>query len=274
MKVRKQMTAVVTALILALMPAAAAHAGVIPYGSSVGVGARQGWKTSASGYTYYFIDGKKATGVTKIGKKLYAFNKKGVLQKNFKIFRDGKKYYRVNSKGVATQYTGLAEKAAIRAYALSGKVNVNTANARKTLYDAFQWCVKIEYQAITEPADKSDESMANYYGTLGLVNRMGDCAVQAYTCCWLATVIGYKTKVINGYVYNSNTDTYGVHSWCEVTQGGKAYILDPNFNKEYFVKNHVEGLTVRSGFMQRYGASKTLKYATSEKELIEKNGHA
>lgn len=274
MKLSKRIAAIVTAALLAVIPVSAAYAEAVPYGASAAVGVKNGWRTTKYGNKYYYKDGKKVTGVTKIGKKLYAFNKKGVLQKNFKIFRDGKKYYKVNSKGVATQYIGLAEKAAIRAYALSGKANVNTKNARATLYNAFQWCVKIKYLSITEPADKSDEAMANYYGNMGLVNRMGDCAVQAYTCYWLATVIGYKTKVINGFVYNSDKDTYGEHTWCEVTQGGKTYILDPNFNSEYFVKKHVEGLTVRSGFMQQYGASKTLKYANSNKEVIAAGGHA
>ena len=274
MKIGKKAAVLLLAGVLALAPASQAMAAGIPAAASSSVAAKKGWVTAKNGNTYYYKSGKKVTGITKIGKKTYAFNNKGVLQKNFKIYRVGKKYYSVNAKGVAQQFTGLAEKAAVRAYALAGKTNVTNKNARTTLFKAFQWCVGITYASVTVPSETTDQAMAEYYGKLGLDSRMGDCAVQAYTMYWLANAIGYKTKTINGYVYNSTADTYGEHSWCEVTQGGKTYILDANFNKEYFVNKKVTGLTEKSGFMQQYGDKNTLKYCDSEKNEIPKGGHA
>ena len=68
---------------------------------------KKGWVKTAKGKTYY-KNGKKVTGIQKIGKQTYYFDKKGIMQKN-KIIKVKGKIYAFDKKGHMVKnksYTG------------------------------------------------------------------------------------------------------------------------------------------------------------------------
>lgn len=68
---------------------------------------KKGWIKTAKGKVYY-KNGKKVTGIQKIGKKTYYFDKKGIMQKN-KIIKVNGKIYAFDKKGHMVKknsYTG------------------------------------------------------------------------------------------------------------------------------------------------------------------------
>lgn len=66
---------------------------------------KQGWETDAKGRTCYYKNGKKVTGLKKIGSKTYYFKPSNgaMLRKSWKTFKNGKSYF--DSDGV--RVTGL-----------------------------------------------------------------------------------------------------------------------------------------------------------------------
>ena len=220
--------------------------------------AKEGWVTK-SGKTYYYVKGKKVTGVYKVGKKLYAFDSKGVLQGKTPVFVWKNKYYQVSKKGVAKQWKGVDALAAKKIASFPAKATVEAK-----LILSFTYCRDLTYLRVSAPSGASEAAMAEYYGKIGLSQGVGDCSVQAYTFCYLAKVLGYDVKVVNGYTQST---TYNEHSWVELTKSKKAYVCDPNFSKEFGEKITVTG-KYPLGMMVRYGAKNTPKYFRMDKTEI------
>lgn len=268
---RKRLLALIMALTFAFGSVAPAAAYSLPASLTAMVGAKKdGWYTSKAGKKYYYVNGKKVTGIYKIGKKNYAFDSKGVLQGKTQIFVWNKKYYKVSKSGVAKRYTGAAHYAAkLLAKTLTGDT------VMKQRLAAFAWAASLKALTVPTPTEEQKKDVASYYGLIGFKNLYGDCTVQAYTYYWLAKVLGDSVKVINGYVKNTNVTpaTFKEHSWVEFTKRGKTYIMDPNFNKEYGSKV-ASPTKYPLGFYIRYGSAKTLMYCRPDKTEIEKNGKA
>ena len=220
--------------------------------------AKEGW-VKKSGKTYYYVKGKKVKGVYKVGKKLYAFDSKGVLQGKTQVFVWKNKYYQVSKKGVAKQWKGTS---ALAAKVISGFPAKATENAKLIL--SFTYCRDLTYLRVSAPAGASEEATAEYYGKIGLSQGVGDCSVQAYSFYYLAKVLGYDVKVVNGY---TKSTTFNEHSWVELTKSKKAYVCDPNFSKEYADEVTVTG-KYPLGMLVRYGAKNTLKYFRMDQSEI------
>lgn len=242
--------------------------GAVALGSAPTTGlkaGKEGWVTK-SGKKYYYVKGKKVTGIHKIGSKNYAFDSKGVLQGKTPVFTWKNKFYKVSAKGVASQWKGTAAFAAklLTSAPLSGKT------AEEQLIKAFNYCADLNYMRISAPAGYSEKQLLDYFGKIGLTQQVGDCSVQATSFYWLAKVLGYNVKVVNGY---TKSTTFNEHSWVELTKSKKVYICDPNFSKEYRDRIAVTG-KYPLGLLVRYGAKNTLKYFRQDQSEIETNGKA
>ena len=270
MKHGNRFIALAMAMLFALTPVQQTFALGLSYAdASYMVSAKKsGWVNSGT-RTYYYRNGKKVKGIAKIGGKYYIFNSNsGALLKDKIIYQyNNSKYYKINKAGVATRFKGTSYYAAKLLY-----TQMRSSTAFNYLKKGFQWAASCDFISnMPEPADGANK--ASYYGSYGLTNHRGDCAVMAYTFYWMAKVLGYKVKVIDGY-YLSGSE-YKEHSWCEIVHGGVAYVYDPDFNLEF--KNRISRSSYgfnSIGFKVRYGDSQTLKYCRPDKTEIEKGGKA
>lgn len=218
---------------------------------------KNGWSTSG---LYYYKNGKKLTGLQKIGKKTYYFAASGKLVKNkraYVIKVNGKKaYFNLDDKGVAKQWTGTAALAARKLVAL--KANLNTVTDKKqlkALKKSFLWASGISYRDNTDDSKKGSEA-ADYYGTYAFKTNTGDCNTQAYAFAWMAKVLGYAPKVIKGHVPDSNGRS--PHTWVVIKINGDRQVFDPNFNATYRSQ-----FGKYCGFGFHYGDKNTYKYDKS-----------
>lgn len=197
---------------------------------------KSGWETVGK-VRYYYLNGKKVTGLKKIGTKTYYFDKSGKLVTNKNYCKIGKKYYKIDAKGQATALSQVETMAAIRLQACDG-------NLKK----AFNWSTGLKYEARVSVSKKTPTE----YGKYGFTRQTGDCYVMASTFYWMAKVAGYDAHYVKGYFQKSNGK--GAHAWVEIDQKvngkTKTYVYDPNFQKEYKL----------NGYKLTYGAKKTLKY--------------
>lgn len=223
---------------------------------------------------YYYVNGRKVTGLKKIDGRFYYFNAKGVLQKNKAAFKitvgSTVRYYNINAKGIAIRLTGTQELAAARLVALGANLNTITpAKQLAALKKAFLWSAQIKYRSMTDSVSAADAPA--YYGNYGFKTGRGDCRVQAYTFYWMAKVLGYKPAYIYGYVprakVNGRYTNFATHAWCTIKFDGVKYVFDPNFNTssdaaKYRVQNQY------IGFKFRYGAKHTYAYHNANKRLL------
>lgn len=257
MKKGKILTAIALAAVLSVSSAApVAVSAATQTESSARAGKQQrkriGWQKNKT--CYYDENGKMVKNkVCKIGNKLYCFDKKGRKVTNKACYKLKKKYYSINKKGVATLLSEVERLAVQRAQKCKGD-----------LRKAFEWCAKISYRPVTRPSSDA----AEYYGKIGLKRQQGDCNVAAYTFYWLAKSMGYKNvKYMEGYVQQGD-GTYGEHAWCEIKQGKKTYIYDPNFANQYAVRSNK--FSMDHCYKFRYGAKNTYKYLNENKVEIRK----
>ncbi len=171
---------------------------------------KNGLFTNEAGKTYYYKNGKMVK------------NKYGIKIKG--------KYYRISKKGIVTKVSTAEGLAGIRLDKCGGD-----------LKKAFTWSsTKIQYSGnVGKP--KKGQNEVEYYATYGFKKGRGDCYVMAATFCMMAKVKGNKTVyMVKGTVPQANGKN-GAHGWCEVKNGKKTYVYDPNFAYTYrntSVKHH------------------------------------
>lgn len=93
---------------------------------------KKGWKTFKTGKSYFGSNGVRMTGLRKIGKTRYYFDKKGIMQKKcWKTFKSGKFYFKANGAGAV----GLT-KIGKDYYYFNGKgvMKKGTTKVRTTIY--------------------------------------------------------------------------------------------------------------------------------------------
>jgi hypothetical protein len=276
MKACRSVIGLFTAAVLALTPVSPAlsiaSAGTLnDVGATARVGAQKdGWQT-VNGKTYYYKNGKKVTGLVKITQngtsRTYAFNNKGELRRQVKILRVGKYYYTIDALGIATRYTGAAHYAAARL--LSDGIYAKKTS--QMLWNAFVWSANKKYALLRRPNNR----LAEYYGQIGLTATVGDMYAQTYAFYWMAKLLGYDVKVIQGYVKSGSS--FIEHVWCEIKRNDKVYVCDPNYYNERYLNPTSASKRINNpklGYMCRYGTAQTLKYSRSQRDsgIIPKYG--
>ena len=231
---------------------------------------KNGWSGS-----YYYKNGKKATGLVKIGKKSYIFTKKGVVVKDRFAYRYQAKngvysYYNITKKGVATKWTKTAAKAAKVVASLDRNKNrVKTSNREKYLKKGFLWAAENIRYSNNEDTSLSGSAAAAYYGNAAFDDQSGDCDTYAYAMYWMAKVLGYKPKYMRGYYMTASGLTD--YAWCQIKIDGKVYVFDPHFNRY-----KIGGVPVYQmfgkywGYKFQYGDKNTFSYYNKKKVLLTK----
>ena len=93
----------------------------------------------------------------------------------------------------------------------------------------------------------------------------GDCNTAACTFYWMAKVLGYSPKAVQGHVPNGSMSNLKPHAWVTIKFKKQLFYFDPDLNRAY------AGKTVRTasgwvtqgkycGFKFRYGTPGTYKY--------------
>lgn len=196
------------------------------------------WVTASNGKTYYYgEDGKKLTGMQKIGKKYYYFDSKGVqktgwykIKGSYYFFRiDSKtKGYRIESKtinGVTLASNGKAKLTSYSKRKLPLLVRANTTvqsitNDKMTkaqkLKKVFDYS-KSHLSSRNRGGFQKGDTWDMFYAEIAFDSGFADCYSYAAYFAYLANAVGYKATVVSS----------GGHGWAEI--GGKVY--DPNWSK-------------------------------------------
>lgn len=203
--------------------------------------------------------------ITKDGKQYY-YNSQGKLVKGKYGYKIGSSYYKISSTGVLTKVSKAEGLAGIQLNSYYGK------SKSQALWQAFQWSAKFDYFTNNTKVP-SGQSKAAYFGVYGFQHKRGDCNVQAATFYWMAKVLGYKVKFVQGYVptaadKNGKPTKFGAHAWTTITSGGKTYVYDPNFSGHCMKNNISKG--IKSGYKFEYGTKGTYRYFNSKKKEIKK----
>ena len=231
---------------------------------------KNGWSGSS-----YYRNGKKVTGLVKIGKKNYIFTNKGTVVKDRLVYRYKDKkgafsFYNITKKGVATKWTKTAEKAANVVAGLDKYKNrIKTSNREKFLKKSFLWAAENIRYSNNEDTSLSGKAAAAYYGNAAFDDMSGECDTYAYAMYWMAKVLGYQPKYMRGdYMTGSGLTDY---AWCQIPIDGKTYVFDPHFNRY-----KIGGVPVYKqfgkywGYKFQYGDKNTFSYYNKNKVLLTK----
>ncbi len=116
----------------------------------------------------------------------------------------------------------------------------------RNLRAAFNWSVRMRYQSLDTRKIRDCAAMATY----GFKNGKGNCGAMAATFYYMAKRLGYDAHYVTGYVPLAGGGM-GPHAWVEITEGGRNWVYDPDFNHE----------TGRNGFKIYYGYGGTWRYS-------------
>ena len=183
MKVNKKITAMLLSAVIAAAPAAAPIMDVqtVAAATTTTKTLKNAW--SKNHKYYYDKNGKKVTGVKKIGKYTYVFAKNGKLVTNKKYYKyNAKTYYKIAKNGRAKKLSAVETLAAIRLKKCGG-------NLKK----AFNWSSSVRYAGNYKVAKKNVANYAKY--VKGSVNKGKGLAPHA----WVEIKSNGKT-----YVYDPN----------------------------------------------------------------------
>ena len=236
------MTAMLLSAVIAAAPAAAPIMDVqtVAAATTTTKTLKNAW--SQNHKYYYDKNGKKVTGVKKIGKYTYVFAKNGKLVTNKKYYKyNAKTYYKIAKNGRAKKLSAVETLAAIRLKKCGG-------NLKK----AFNWSASVRYAGNYKVAKKNVANYAKY----GFQTLRGDCYVQAATFYQMAKVAGYDAKYVKGSVNKGKG--LAPHAWVEIKSNGKTYVYDPNFQSEFGKKGY-------TGYKITYGQKGTLQYVKTSK---------
>lgn len=195
------------------------------------------WVTSSGGNNYYYgQDGKKVTGMKKIGKRTYYFDEKGVqrtgwiqIGKSYYFFQlgDRTKGYRIEKKTVNGVQLGANGKAKldsntrrklnlmVQANQLILKITNNKMTRQQKLKAAFDY-TKSHLKARNRGGFQRSSAWDVFYAEISFRTGFADCYSYGAYFAYLANALGYKASAVSS----------GWHGWAEVE--GKVY--DPNWS--------------------------------------------
>lgn len=203
----------------------------------------KGWQEAAPGEKKYYIGGEAVTGLRKIGKNYYFFNKSGIMQTRtvtsggttyyptekgpVQAYRTGKTYFYANGKkmgNVAKNDFATLQ----RAKKIAAKVTTSKMSKKQKLEACFKWVMEKQYRM--RRSFKNKKGWPAVYANDHFQGGGGDCHSDAAAFGYLAKALGYK-KV---YVCCDSKKSAKSHSWTEIN--GKVY--DPLFAQSKSYKNN------------------------------------
>ena len=205
----------------------------------------------------------KKTGVVMEGGTRHIYTSAGTLVRNVPAYKckvNGKtNYYSIDKQGSATKLKGVKAMAAKRLVKLKAGGKKSVKNLKK----AFKWSAGLVYRSNTNGSRGS--KAAKYYGKYGFSTGSGDCNTAAYTFYWMAKVLGYSPKAVQGYVPNGSMSNLKPHAWVTIKFKKKLFYFDPDLNRAYAGKTvrTASGMVTQGkycGFKFRYGTPGPYKY--------------
>lgn len=196
---------------------------------------KKGWYVTKKGNRQYYRKGRFVTGLQKIGKKYYYFNKFGALKTG--IVKDKKTTYYLNDKGILEAY----QKRSSWYFAPGKKMSKTDAQDFKTLQTAksivkqitnsnmsqgeklkkcFDWVMAKPY--VTRRTFANVKGWPAIYANDHFLLGGGNCFADAAAFAYLAKALGYQ----NVYVCVDCDGSGGRgHSWAEIN----GLVYDPLF---------------------------------------------
>lgn len=156
------------------------------------------------------------------------------------------------------------------------KLKATGRDSMKNLKKAFLWSASLKFRDIS-PA-KRGKAAASYYGIDGFSKGSGDCNTAAFTFYWMAKMLGYEARVIQGYVPDTSMTDLKTHAWVMIKIGKKEYFFDPDLNRAYqkYLGQQVKTsrgmvkITKYHGFKFLFGQKGTYIYHDENKKLMGK----
>ena len=203
-----------------------------------------GWRSIGKG-RYYYVNGKPAKGLKKIGGYTYYFSKTGVMQKNKWVqFGSYKRYFGSNGRMVKNTRIGLrsinkqglykigvrekAEKMAKKWVNQALKQKKSTTTNLRACYNYLKNCRYTGTTLAFPSAATRYNGWDAKYAKDFFSRRSGNCFSYSCGFAFMAKELGYKPKVVVGKAENENGEM-NVHAWVEIN--GRVY--DPE--REYSV---------------------------------------
>lgn len=196
------------------------------------------WVTSSKGNTYYYNkEGRKVTGMKKIGKKTYYFDSQGIqrtgwirIGSSYYFFQlgDRTKGYRIEKKtvnGIQLGSTGKAKltynskrklNLMVQANQVIQKITNNKMTRQQKLKAAFEY-TKSHLKARNRGGFQKTSTWDVFYAEISFRTGYADCYSYGAYFAYLANALGYKASAVSS----------GWHGWAEIN--GKVY--DPNWAK-------------------------------------------
>ena len=105
-----------------------------------------------------------------------------------------------------------------------------TGRGSDALRKAYEFVSKYDYE-YENLYPKGDWTVwSRKYAKQMYKERRGNCYRYASLMCWIARELGYDARTVSGEVMSSSMG-YQAHGWCEINQGGRWYIVDPDSHK-------------------------------------------
>lgn len=229
------------------------------------------WVTASNGKVcYYNENGKKVTGMQKIGKKYYYFDPTGAqktgwlkVKDSYYFFQIDKKAkgYRVSSKTVngirltssgKAKLTGYSKRKLpllVKANQVMRSITTEKMTREQKLKKAFEYA-KNNLRAQNRGGFQKNGDWDMFYAEIAFKTGRADCYSYGAYFAYLANALGYKATVVSS----------GGHGWAEI--GGKVY--DPNWAKfskvdSYFgMSYNLSGVGGRPRYKQNRAYVKTI----------------
>ncbi len=113
---------------------------------------------------------------------------------------------------------------------LDAIINTQTSMGQNALREAFDYITTLPY------IDGETEYRGDWREwSIPVAKQMyqrpgGNCYGYGALMAWVARALGYEAKAVSGDI-QSGVLVWSYHGWCEITQGGKTYVLDPDLQK-------------------------------------------
>ena len=183
-----------------------------------------GWK-SASGRTWYFVNGQQLRGWQRIGGYWYYFTYDGMKTNCIAGNASGGWYY-VNAQGIRVTDTQICQ-----AVGFVRSCSSDSQSPMSRLHSCFRTMCTYTYSWFPDsPGPAAFPSYASHTFRVKIANCWRYGAAMAY----VARVLGFDSRVsLGGVTAHGPTYPLSPHGWCEVYVGGVWKMIDVSMQKHH-----------------------------------------